>query len=124
MKKTIYAFTIWFLILPLLSGISHAADTIRVGTTQPLTGKFKDFGEEQLRGLQMWVHDINARGALLGKTVELVYYDDYSEPDRSALLYRQLIEKDKVDLLIGPYSSDTTLAASSVAEKYNFPMVA
>jgi branched-chain amino acid transport system substrate-binding protein len=124
MKKTIYAFTIWFLILPLLSGISHAADTIRVGTTQPLTGKFKDFGEEQLRGLQMWVHDINARGALLGKTVELVYYDDYSEPDRSALLYRQLIEKDKVDLLIGPYSSDSTLAASSVAEKYNFPMVA
>ena len=124
MKKTIYAFTIWFLILPLLSGISHAADTIRVGTTQPLTGKFKDFGEEQLRGLQMWVHDINARGALLGKTVELVYYDDYSEPDRSALLYRQLIEKDKVDLLIGPYSSDSTLAASSVAEKNNFPMVA
>jgi branched-chain amino acid transport system substrate-binding protein len=124
MKKTIYAFTIWFLILPLLSGISHAADTIRVGTTQPLTGKFKDFGEEQLRGLQMWVHDINSRGALLGKTVELVYYDDYSEPDRSAMLYRQLIEKDKVDLLIGPYSSDSTLAASSVAEKYNFPMVA
>jgi branched-chain amino acid transport system substrate-binding protein len=124
MKKTIYAFTIWFLILPLLSGISHAADTIRVGTTQPLTGKFKNFGEEQLRGLQMWVHDINARGALLGKTVELVYYDDYSEPDRSAMLYRQLIEKDKVDLLVGPYSSDTTLAASSVAEKHNFPMVA
>jgi branched-chain amino acid transport system substrate-binding protein len=124
MKKTIYAFTIWFLILPLFSGISHAADTIRVGTTQPLSGKFKDFGEEQLYGLQMWVHDINARGALLGKTVELVYYDDYSEPDRSALLYRQLIEKDKVDLLVGPYSSDTTLAASTIAEKYNFPMVA
>ena len=124
MKKTIYAFTIWFLFLPLFGGISHAADTIRVGTTQPLTGKFKEFGEEQLLGLQMWVNDINARGALLGKTVELVYYDDYSEPDRSALLYRQLIEKDKVDLLIGPYSSDTTLAASTIAEKYNFPMVA
>ena len=103
MKKTIYAFTICLLMLPLLGGISHAADTIRVGTTQPLTGKFKDFGEEQLRGLQMWVHDINARGALLGKNVELVHYDDYSEPDRSALLYRQLIEKDKVDLLVGPY---------------------
>lgn len=123
MKQTIYAFTIWLLFMPLLSGVSHA-DTIRVGTTQPLTGKFKDFGEEQLRGIQMWVHDINARGALLGKDVELVYYDDYSEPARSALLYRQLIEKDKVDLLIGPYSSDTTLAASDIAEQNNFPMVA
>jgi branched-chain amino acid transport system substrate-binding protein len=124
MKKTIYAFTIWFLMLALLGGVSHAADTIRVGTTQPLTGKFKAFGEEQLRGLQMWVHDINARGALLGKDVELVYYDDYSEADRSALLYRQLIEKDKVDLLIGPYSSGTTLSASTIAEQHNFPMVA
>jgi len=123
MKQTIYAFTIWLLFMPLLSVVSHA-DTIRIGTTQPLSGKFKDFGEEQLRGIQMWVHDINARGALLGKDVELVYYDDYSEAARSALLYRQLIEKDKVDLLIGPYSSDTTLAASSIAEQYNFPMVA
>ncbi len=123
MKQTIYAFTIWLFIVPLLGGVSHA-DTIRVGTTQPLTGKFKEFGEEQLRGIQMWVHDINARGALLGKDVELVYYDDYSEADRSALLYRQLIEKDKVDLLIGPYSSGTTLAASTIAEQHNFPMVA
>jgi branched-chain amino acid transport system substrate-binding protein len=123
MKQTIYAFTLWLLFVPLISGVSHA-DTIRVGTTQPLTGKFKDFGEEQLRGIQMWVADINARGSLLGKDVELVYYDDYSEASRSAMLYRQLIEKDKVDLLIGPYSSDTTLAASTVAEQKNFPMVA
>ena len=124
MKQTIYAFTIWLLFVPLLGGVGHAADTIRVGTTQPLTGKFKDFGEEQLRGIQMWVHDINARGSLLGKDVELVYYDDYSEASRSAMLYRQLIEKDKVDLLIGPYSSDITLEASSIAEQHNFPMVA
>jgi len=123
MKQIIYAFTIWLFFAPLYSGVSYA-DTIRVGTTQPLTGKFKYFGEEQLRGIQMWVHDINARGSLLGRTVELVYYDDYSEPERSAVLYRQLIEQDKVDLLIGPYSSGTTLEASTVAENYNFPMVA
>ena len=123
MKQTSYAFTILIFVVLLLSGTSHA-DTIRVGTTQPLTGKFKEFGEEQLRGIQMWVHDINSRGALLGKNVELVYYDDHSESDRSALLYRRLIEQEKVDLLIGPYSSDITLAASTIAEQHNFPMVA
>jgi branched-chain amino acid transport system substrate-binding protein len=123
MKQTIYAFTIWLFIVPLLIGVSHA-DTIRVGTTQPLTGKFKEFGEEQLRGIQMWVDDINSRGALLGKNVELVYFDDYSEPERSALLYRKLIDQVKVDLLIGPYSSDSTLAASTIAEEHDFPMVA
>jgi branched-chain amino acid transport system substrate-binding protein len=123
MKQILYAFTLCLILVPLFGGVSHA-DTIRVGTTQPLTGRFQDFGQEQLRGIQMWVADINARGSLLGKDVELVYYDDYSEPERSALLYRRLIEQDKVDLLIGPYSSPTTLAASSVAEQYDFPMVA
>jgi branched-chain amino acid transport system substrate-binding protein len=99
-------------------------DPIRVGATASLTGRFAAPGSEQLAGLQMWVHDINARGALLGRKVSLVHYDDESDPETSARLYQRLIEQDKVDLLIGPYSSDLTLAASSVAEEYDFPMVA
>ena len=123
MKQKAYFFITWLLAALLFNGAVQA-DTIRIGTTQSLTGIYKDFGEEQLRGLQMWVHDINARGQLLGQTVELVHYDDHSNEERSAWLYGQLIEKDKVDLLVGPYSSDITLAASTVTEKHNFPMVA
>ena len=123
MKQKITLFITWLLTALLLSAAAQA-DTIRIGTTQSLSGRYKDFGQEQLRGLQMWVHDVNARGALLGQTVELVHYDDHSNEERSAWLYGQLIEKDKVDLLVGPYSSDITLAASTVAEKHNFPMVA
>lgn len=123
MKQKTYFLLSWLLSALLLSGAVQA-DTIRIGTTQSLSGIYKDFGEEQLRGLQMWVHDVNARGALLGQTVELVHYDDKSDEKRSAWLYGQLIEKDKVDLLVGPYSSDLTLAASTVTEKHNFPMVA
>jgi branched-chain amino acid transport system substrate-binding protein len=123
MKQKTY-FLISWIFTALLFGAAAQADTIRIGTTQSLTGKYKDFGEEQLRGMQMWAHDINARGALLGQRVELVHYDDHSDAKRSAWLYGQLIEKDKVDLLIGPYSSDITLAASTVAEQSNFPMIA
>jgi branched-chain amino acid transport system substrate-binding protein len=123
MKQKAYFLITWLLSALLISGASQA-DTIRIGTTQSLTGIYKDFGTEQLRGLQMWVHDVNARGALLGQTVELVHYDDHSNTERSAWLYGQLIEKDNVDLLVGPYSSDITLAASTVAEQHNFPMVA
>ncbi|MEP4485103.1 MAG: amino acid ABC transporter substrate-binding protein [Halioglobus sp.] len=117
--------TLLLSLLPifLMAQASWGANTIRVGTTQSLTGDFQQFGLEQLNGLQMWVDDINSRGALLGQTVELVHYDDESDPQRSALLYRQLIEQDKVDLLIGPYSSELTLAASEVSEKHQFPMV-
>ena len=110
------------LVFSLALGV-QAAEPIRIGTTQSLTGPLEDFGINQLRGLQIWVGDVNARGRLLGRTVELVYYDDGSDPGRSAQLYQKLIEQDKVDLLVGPYSSDITMAASQVAEQYNFPML-
>jgi branched-chain amino acid transport system substrate-binding protein len=106
-----------------LSAGAFAVEPIRIGTTQSLTGTLQKFGTNQLRGLQMWVGDVNSRGELLGRPVELVYYDDGSDPAKSAELYQKLIEQDKVDLLLGPYSSDITMAASQVAEQHNFPML-
>jgi branched-chain amino acid transport system substrate-binding protein len=102
---------------------AFAVEPIKIGTTQSLSGPLQDFGTNQLRGLQMWVGDINSRGELLGRPVELVYYDDESRPGRSVELYQKLVTEDKVDLLIGPYSSDITLAASQVAEEHNIPML-
>ena len=97
---------------------------IRVGITVSLTGEYAAPGKDELSGAQMWASDVNGRGALLGRKVEIVYYDDKSDAATSAQLYERLINEDKVDLLLGPYSSQLTLAASTVAEKYNFPMVA
>jgi len=119
-RKLLLSFFTFALVL--VAG-AHAAEPIRIGTTQSLSGPYEDFGTNQLRGLQMWVGDINARGALLGRPVELVHYDDGSDPARSAELYQKLIEQDKVDLLIGPYSSDITMAASQVAEAHDMPML-
>lgn len=115
--------TLCTLALTLTSG-AYAGETIKIGTTQALTGHYGEFGSEQLRGLQMWVADINARGSLLGQPVELVYYDDASRSANAEEGVKKLIEQDKVDFLVGPYSSALTLRASAVAEKYNFPMVA
>ncbi len=114
--------TLCTLAVTLAAG-AYAVEPIRIGTTQSLTGSLQEFGTNQLRGLQMWVGDVNSRGQLLGRPVELVHYDDGSDPARSAQLYRKLIEQDKVDLLVGPYSSDITLAASQVAEEHGFPML-
>ena len=109
--------------LTLTSG-AYASEAIKIGTTQALTGHYADFGTQQLRGLQMWVADVNSRGSLLGRTVELVHYDDGSRSARSEEGFKKLIEEDKVDLLVGPYSSGITLRASAVAEEYNIPMIA
>jgi branched-chain amino acid transport system substrate-binding protein len=96
---------------------------ILVGTTQSLSGRFQQEATRQLEGLLMWVDDINARGSLLGRKVELIHYDDQSDPNRVAMLYDKLINEHKVDLLIGPYSSELTMRATEVAERNNFPIV-
>jgi branched-chain amino acid transport system substrate-binding protein len=104
------------------SGALQAADIV-VGTSVALTGKYARTGQEQLHGFQLWVDEVNARGGLLGHMVKLKYYDDESKPETGAKLYEKLITHDKVDLLIGPYSSAVTMAASTVAEKHGIPMV-
>jgi branched-chain amino acid transport system substrate-binding protein len=100
-----------------------AAEPIKIGTTQSLSGRFAEEGTNQLEGLLMWVSDINTRGELLGRDVELVHYDDHSDADRVEALYEKLITEHRVDLLIGPYSSGLTLRATDVAERHNFPIV-
>jgi len=105
------------------SAIAQAADPVRIGTTQSLTGHYADQGTEQLRGLRMWAADVNARGALLGRPVEVVYYDDRSRDAGTVEGFTKLLEEDKVDLLVGPYSSSLTLKASLVAEAHGVPMV-
>lgn len=106
-----------------LFGLEAAAQEVRVGASVALTGKYARTGQEQLQGFQMWVEEVNARGGLLGRKVRLVYYDDESKPETGARLYEKLITDDKVDLLIGPYSSAVTMAASTVAEKHGMPMI-
>src|SRR4029078_7551791 len=70
---------------------------------------------------------INKKGGIpVGKKhyqVKIVYYDDQSNANTSVQRYEKLINEDKVDFLLGPYSSGVTLATSTVAEKYKIPMV-
>lgn len=124
--------TVWLVIATSLAMLTmtatlaaeQAPGPIRVGMTVSLSGEYEAPGKDELAGAQMWASDLNGRGALLGRKVEIVYYDDKSDAATSARLYERLINVDKVDLLLGPYSSDLTMAASTVAEKHNFPMVA
>ena len=124
MKNTIrfLLLLVWSAAAATAGTAAQAADVV-VGTSVALSGKYARTGQEQLQGLQMWVEEVNARGGLLGRKVALKHYDDESKPETGARLYEKLITVDKVELLIGPYSSDVTLAASTVAEKHGMPMV-
>jgi branched-chain amino acid transport system substrate-binding protein len=89
---------------------AHAADPIRIGLSLSLTGPTSPAGKQVLAGLEIWRDDINAKGGLLGRQVQLVYYDDQGSPANAPGIYAKLMDVDKVDLLIGPYSTNVIAA--------------
>ncbi len=104
-----------------------AEDLIRFGASLSLTGRMATEGRLVKDGYEFYVKHINARGGIeiRGKPykVEVVYYDDESDPKTAARLVEKLIVEDGIKFLLGPYSSSCTFPASSVNEKYRLPMV-
>jgi branched-chain amino acid transport system substrate-binding protein len=106
--------------------VAPAAETqppIRIGASLAQTGVYAAFGQNQLRGYQLCVKHTNEKGGVLGRKLELVRYDDGSDPATAVRLYEKLITQDKVDLVLGPYSSPISEAVADVTEKYRMPMV-
>lgn len=103
-------------------------DTITFGAALSLTGKTATEGRLVKIGYDIYADQINTRGGFKvgNKTykVAIKYYDDQSDANTSAKLYERMINEDGIKLLLGPYSSGITFAASPVAEKYQVPMVA
>ena len=101
---------------------------IKIGAAVSDTGKFAIEGLSTKRGYEMWADEVNARGGIdVGGTkrkVQIIYYDDQSEPETAIKLIQRLVSQDKVDFLFGPYSSGLTIATSAIAAKYKKIMFA
>src|SRR6516164_7605345 len=102
---------------------ARAADPIRVGFSMALTGSVAQNGKQLIIALEMWRDDVNANGGLLGRPVELVCYDDQSNPTNVPGIYTNLITVDKVDLLLGPYATNMAAAAMPVIMQYNMTTI-
>jgi len=108
----------------LLAGPADAQGPIRIGASLSLTGTYAEPGTYQSEGYKLCERDLNAKGGLLGRKVEMVVYDDQSQPATGVRLYEKLITEDKVDAVMGPYSSAISEAVANVTEKYKKVMVA
>ena len=106
---------------------AFAQDVIRFGASLSLTGATSAEGRRVKDGYDMYIKLANERGGInvAGKKhkVEIKYYDDESNAQRATALVERLIVEDKVNFVAGPYGSGSTFPASSVAEKYQIPMV-
>jgi branched-chain amino acid transport system substrate-binding protein len=91
-------------------GFAAAADPLRIGLSLSLTGPTAPAGKQVLAGLEIWRDEVNGKGGLLGRPVQLVYYDDQGNPSNAPAIYAKLMGVDKVDLLIGPYSTNVIAA--------------
>jgi len=109
-------------------GPAEPVGTIRLGAAVSETGKYAREGEDVRQGYNTWLDWVNNEYGGINingdrYAVELVMYDDESNPDTAANLIDKLINEDGVDFLLGPYSSGLTKATSAIAEQYGLIMV-
>lgn len=96
---------------------------LKVGISLSLTGDFSDSGKAAQRGYELWADVTNKAGGVLGRKVSLSIVDDASSPDQVVTNYTNLITRDKVDMVFGPYSSLLTVPASRVASRYHYAFI-
>jgi branched-chain amino acid transport system substrate-binding protein len=107
----------------LMASQAFAADPIRIGFSMALTGGGASNGKVALLAMKIWEDDVNAKGGLLGRPVKLVYYDDQSQPSNVPGIYTKLIDVDKVELIVGPYSTVMTAPAMPIVMAHNMVLV-
>lgn len=106
-----------------------AQDVIKIGATAPITGGLSSIYSIQGKLWDAWTQAQNEAGGIFVKSlnkklpVKIIYYDDKSDPKVSVKFYERLISEDQVNFLMGPPGSPIAFAASTVAERYKFPMI-
>ena len=124
--RTWYAFPVRMcaaLFIGLL-GLAHAQTPIRIGASLSQTGAYAEPGMNQLRGYQLCVKQANEKGGVLDRRIELLAQDDKSQSAQATKIYEKLIVQDRVDAILGPYSSPITEFVADVSEKFQMPMLA
>ena len=97
--------------------------TLTIGISLSLTGDFADPGKAAQRGYQLWADTVNTKGGVLGRTVKLKIVDDASSPNQAVSNYQNLINRDHVDLVFGPFSSLLTIPSSAVVNRYHYAFI-
>ena len=102
---------------------AYAAEPIKIGSVLSVTGPAAFLGDPELKTLQLYVEELNKKGGVLGRQLQLVHYDDGSDANKANGFVKRLIEDDKVDLLVGGTTTGSTMAMLPLVEKANVPFI-
>lgn len=111
LKKNLINASIAATCLLVSSGVL-AQSIYKIGVAGPMTGGIAAYGEQMRKGAQLAADDINAAGGINGKKVEIIIGDDACEPKQAVSVASRLIEKDKVNVVVGHFCSSSTIPAS------------
>jgi len=120
-----------FIVLTLLTvfavmGFAAAAaaeDVIKIGHLAALTGDWAAYGQTEANSAKLAVAEINAKGGVLGKKLELLVYDFRTRPEDAVNAFRRMAENDKVVAVIGANGSGINIATAPLADKYKVPQI-
>ncbi|MEK7722911.1 MAG: ABC transporter substrate-binding protein [Acidobacteriota bacterium] len=120
MKNTIFI----VLFLTLFSSVFAQTDeTIKVGIFADMTGQTASFGVSTLSGIKMAADEINAKGGINGRKIELILEDNQGLPENTKTVVQKLIKEKKVHALLGEVLSTNSLAAAPIAQAAKIPMI-
>ncbi|HPE66962.1 MAG TPA: ABC transporter substrate-binding protein, partial [Synergistales bacterium] len=108
----------------LVSSLAFGAETIKMGLLVPLTGPAAADGTSALYSVQIAMDQVNKDGGVLGKQIELVYYDDRADAKEAVALSYKLIEQDKIAAFVAGSYSLPTRAVAPIFQEEQIPLVA
>ena len=123
MRKNSLIIVIMVLVVSMWSLTVIAAESIRIGSPLLLSGRGAFVGGAEKDTFEMLTAELNAAGGINGRPVEFVFYDTEGKPDVAVRMVTRLIQKDKVDAIIGISTSWTAMPAIPIVEKYRVPTI-
>lgn len=117
--KTLFVGT----VLALGSFAAMANEPIKIGSILSVTGPAAFLGDPELKTLQLYVEEINKKGGVLGRQLQLVHYDDGSDANKANGFAKRLIDDDKVDLIVGGTTTGSTMSTVPLVEKAGVPFI-
>src|SRR5258707_5878580 len=96
-----------------------AQQPLKIGFGMSLTGALAGNGKAALIAMEIWKDDVNAKGGILGRKVEFVYYDDQTSPATVPSIYTKLLDVDKVDLVVSGYGTNVIAPAMPIMMQRN-----
>ncbi len=123
LKNIVTLLAAFSLVLLSGTGMVQAKDTLKIGSFLAVTGPASFLGDPELKTLQMYIEEINAKGGINGHKVEFVHYDTKGKAKEAKNFVNRLIKKDKVDVIIGGTTSGNSLAVIDIVEKAKVPFI-